>query len=130
MKKIFLIILCALLYNCRTYSQDITGKWKITLSSNPEVETYSDVYWEFTTDNKCIERMLDDNSIVDTYIYSLSHTTCDNGVQDQDLHLSLTSLVDGIKSCFVFDGMANRNNRITMAITNYEEAEPILLLKF
>ena len=130
MRKIFLIIVCALLYNCKTYSQDITGKWKITLSTNPDVETYSDVYWEFTADNKCTLRMLNDNSIVDTYTYSLSHTTCDDAVQDKDLHLSLISLDDGFKLCFVFDGMDSVNNRTTMAITNYDEAEPILLLKF
>lgn len=130
MKKIFLITVFTLLCNCKTYSQDITGKWKVVLSSNPDTETYSDVYWEFTSDNKCIQRMLDDNSLFDTYTYSISHSTCDDGVQDNDLHLSLISLQDGIKSCFVFNGMDNINNRITIAITNYDEAEPILLLKF
>ncbi len=130
MKKIFLIIVCALLYNCKTYSQDITGKWKVTLTTDSDVETYSDVYWEFTSDGKCIQRMLDDNSVYDTHTYTLSHTTCDDGVQDKDLHLSMIGLQDGIKLCFEFNGMDTVNNRTTMVITNYDEAEPILLLKF
>jgi hypothetical protein len=130
MKKIFLITICVLIYSCKTFSQDITGKWKIILTSNPDTETYSDVYWEFTSDKKkCIERMLDDDSVVDTYLYTLSNLTCDDGVQDKDIHLSLISLKDGFKRCFVFDGMDNINGRVTMAITSYEEAEPILFVK-
>jgi hypothetical protein len=128
MKKIVFIVVIALL-SCRAYSQEVLGQWYIINYSNPDVEEYSEVYWEFTSNGKCLWKLVDDNSIIFEFSYSISHTTCDDGINDVDLHLKLVNFDDGEKLCYVFKGITNENGRITMSINEYEKAEPILFLK-
>jgi len=128
MKKIIFIILITL-FSCKTYSQDVLGQWYIVNYGEADTEVYSDVFWEFTSDGKCIWKLVDDNSIVFEFSYSISHTTCDDGVNDTDLHLKLINLDDGEKLCYVFSGITDESGRITMSINEYGKAEPLLFLK-
>lgn len=128
MKKIIYIVFI-LLFNCKSFSQDVIGRWKIINFSDADTETYSDVIWEFTSNNKCIWREKVNNNIVFEFTYSISNKTCDDDTVDGDLHLKLIDIADGEKTCYVFFGIINKNGRITMSINEYGEAERILFVK-
>lgn len=128
MKKIIFMVLIAL-FSCKTYSQDVLGQWYIVNYSEADTEEYSEVFWEFTSDGKCIWKLVNDNSVIFEFSYSISHTTCDDGVNDTDLHLKLINLDDRDKLCYVFSGVTDENGRITMSINEYGKAEPLLFLK-
>lgn len=128
MKKLIYIIFI-ILFNCESFSQNVVGKWQIVDYSNADTETYSEVLWEFTSGNRCIWKLKEDNSIIFEFTYSISNRTCDDNIIDGDSHLTLINIEDGEKLCYVFYGVTNSGGRITMSINEYAKQEPILFVK-